>query len=115
MPLNTNGTATTTHTSSTVMAPRNVQCVLTGIRSWITEQTAIDTPNRSENRASWRFTSATPNRLGIRYTINAPPVMPNSAIEIATNAKWYHIVTLKIRVSPISYISDDNVTTNNPA
>ena len=31
--------------------------------------------------------------------------MPNIAIEIATNAKWYHIVTLKMRVSRISYVS----------
>ena len=40
--------------------------------------------------------------------------MPNSATEMATKAKWYHIVTLKIRVSAISYISVDSVTMNKP-
>ena len=34
--------------------------------------------------------------------MSAPTVIPNIAIEIATKAKWYHIVTLKIRVSRIS-------------
>ena len=41
--------------------------------------------------------------------------MPNMATEMATKAKWYHIVTLKIRVSTISYISVVSVTTNRPA
>lgn len=34
----------------------------------------------------------------------APIVVPNIAIEIARNAKWYQVVTLKIRVSNNSYI-----------
>ena len=34
--------------------------------------------------------------------MSAPTVIPNIAIEIATKAEWYHIVTLKIRVSRIS-------------
>ena len=46
----------------------------------------------------------------------APPtVMPNMAMEMATKAKWYHMVTLKIRVSRISSISVDNVTRKRPA
>ena len=45
------------------------------------------------------------NDCGRRWTISAPSVMPNSATEMATKAKWYHIATLKIRVSTISYIS----------
>jgi hypothetical protein len=36
-------------------------------------------------------------------------------MDMATNAKWYHIVTLKIRVSRISYISVDKATRNKPA
>ena len=40
---------------------------------------------------------------------------PKSATEIATNAKWYHMVTLKIRVSTISYMSVESVIRNNPA
>jgi len=31
----------------------------------------------------------------------APTVIPNMAIEIARKAKWYQMVTLKIRVSRI--------------
>jgi hypothetical protein len=46
--------------------------------------------------------------------MSAPAVIPKSATEIATNAKWYHIVTLKMRVSPISSIRVDNVTRNTP-
>ena len=34
--------------------------------------------------------------------MSAPTVMPNSATEMATKAKWYHMVTLKMRVSAIS-------------
>ena len=33
---------------------------------------------------------------------------------MATKAKWYHIVTLKIRVSAISYISVASVIANRP-
>ncbi len=40
--------------------------------------------------------------------------MPNIAIEIATKAKWYHIVTLKIRVSRISYMSVASATSRRP-
>ena len=41
--------------------------------------------------------------------------MPNSATEMATKAKWYHMVTLKMRVSTSSYISVERVTRNSPA
>jgi hypothetical protein len=34
---------------------------------------------------------------------------------MATKAKWYHIVTLKIRVRTISYANVDSVTTKRPA
>ena len=40
--------------------------------------------------------------------------MPNIATEIATNAKWYHMVTLKIRVRRISYISVERATKASP-
>jgi hypothetical protein len=36
------------------------------------------------------------------------------AIEIAMNAKWYHMVTLKIRVSRISCIRVASVTEKSP-
>ena len=48
------------------------------------------------------------------YTINAPRVIPNIAIDMDINAKWYHIVTLKIRVRRISYIRVESVVRNNP-
>jgi hypothetical protein len=35
-------------------------------------------------------------------------------MEMAMKAKWYHMVTLKMRVSRISSISVDKVTMNNP-
>ena len=40
--------------------------------------------------------------------------MPNIASDSATNAKWYSIVTLKIRVSRISYISVARATKKMP-
>jgi hypothetical protein len=40
--------------------------------------------------------------------------MPNIAMEIARKAKWYHIVTLKIRVSMISSINVESVTAKRP-
>ena len=47
--------------------------------------------------------------------MSAPTVRPKSATEIATKAKWYHMVTLKIRVSTISYISVESVIRKSPA
>ena len=44
----------------------------------------------------------------------APKVMPNKAIEMAKNAKWYHMVALKMRVSRFSNIKIDNVVANKP-
>ncbi len=46
--------------------------------------------------------------------MSAPTVIPNSATEIATNAKWYHIVTLKIRVRAISNMRVESVTRKSP-
>src|ERR1039458_2933757 len=41
--------------------------------------------------------------------------MPNMASEMATKAKWYHMVTLKIRVSRISSIMVASVIKKRPA
>ena len=46
--------------------------------------------------------------------MSAPTVIPNMATEMATNAKWYHMVTLKIRVSAISYIMVASATRTRP-
>ncbi len=71
--------------------------------------------NKTPVRASSSFVRAPVNSEGRRKTMRAPTVMPNMATEIATNAKWYHIVTLKIRVSRISYISVASATRKTPA
>src|SRR5512143_950265 len=47
--------------------------------------------------------------------MGAPTVMPNIATEIATNAKWYHMFTLKTRVSRISNMSVARETRKTPA
>jgi hypothetical protein len=44
----------------------------------------------------------------------APTVIPNSAMDTAMKAKWYHIVTLKMRVRRFSYISVVRVMINRP-
>jgi hypothetical protein len=38
----------------------------------------------------------------------------SAATEIATNAKWYHMVTLKLRVRTISYITVASATKKSP-
>ena len=43
-----------------------------------------------------------------------PTAAPNMATEMAMNAKWYHIVTLKMRVRTISYITVASATKNSP-
>ena len=53
--------------------------------------------------------------MGNRYTNMAPTVIPNMAIDIAINAKWYHMVTLKMRVSRVSYIRVARATMKSPA
>ncbi len=40
--------------------------------------------------------------------------MPKRAIDTATKAKWYHMVTLKIRVRSTSYISVLSVVKKSP-
>ena len=80
----------------------------------MTKASATDTANSSEKRHIWRLTSSSRNHSGRRCTSSAPAVMPNSATEMATKAKWYHMVTLKIRVSAISYISVASVTMKSP-
>jgi hypothetical protein len=104
----------TRHVAATDAIPPTVARAVNGMASWMAKQPATDTANSSEKIHSWRPTVASGNQRGRRCTISAPTVMPNSATEIATNAKWYHIVTLKMRVSPISSISVDNVTRNKP-
>ena len=85
------------------------------MNSWMTIEMPIEIANASEKPQSCARSDASGKCLGSRCTMSAPAVNPKSATEIATNAKWYHIVTLKIRVSTISYINVDNVTRKSPA
>src|SRR5215467_5518763 len=48
-------------------------------------------------------------------TRTAPAASPNMAREIAMNAKWYHIVTLKILVRNSSSCKSDRVVKKSPA
>jgi hypothetical protein len=45
----------------------------------------------------------------------APKAIPNRAMEIAMKAKWYHMLTLKMRVRRISYNIVARVTAKRPA
>ena len=114
MPLNTNGTEMTMQVPTTEAMPGTVTSGVNGISSWMAKQTTTDTPNSSEYLHSWRRTPAAGKRWGRRCTASAPAVIPNSATEMATKAKWYHIVTLKIRVSAISSMSVAAVTQERP-
>jgi hypothetical protein len=113
--VHTNGTEMTTQGTAIEATPAIVVCGTNGTASWTQKATATLTAYASENRHICDLTLSSVNDCGRRCTISAPTVMPNSATEMATNAKWYHIATLKIRVSTISYISVVDVTTNRPA
>ena len=114
-PLSTNGIEMTTQVSRTDQAPARCRWGLNGIESWVTKQSARASANASEKRQRLAPRAASLKRRGRRWTSRAPAVNPNSATEIATKAKWYHIVALKIRVSATSYISVERVTKNRPA
>jgi hypothetical protein len=51
---------------------------------------------------------------GRKYTSSAPAVMPSMATLIAKNPRWYHVMTLKIRVSRISSVRVTSVVMNRP-
>ena len=82
--------------------PSKLREVSTGILKCTSRAATAVMPNTRLQTASRRGRSLFGNHRGNRYTMSAPTVIPNIAIEIATKAKWYHIVTLKIRVSRIS-------------
>src|SRR4051794_14685469 len=110
-----NGIEMITHVSAMEAMLPSVSWGSNRIRSWAEKQTAIATLNSSEAVQRRRRMSTGRNRLGNRWTVSAPAVKPNSDTEMATNAKWYHMVTLKIRVNAISYIRVASVVRNSPA
>ncbi len=85
------------------------------MQRWVRKLHTIAPAKARAASAQWRAVRSGANRRGARKTQLAPAVMPNIATEIATKAKWYHIVTLKIRVRRTSYISVASATRNRPA
>ena len=111
------GTDVTTHVNAREVRPtidRNDASVGTWILKCARKLTTIDAPNNKELRVRWYSVRSWAKKLGNRYTIMAPTVIPNRATDTATNAKWYHRDTLKMRVRRISYIKVANVTMNRP-
>ncbi len=90
-------------------------CTRNGTLSCVRKLSAVRIANAIEDAASCTLTASLRKTCGSRNTISAPTVIPNMAMEIATNAKWYHMVTLKILVSRISYMIIDAATRNRPA
>ena len=85
-----------------------------GIWSWITKLTTMERLKSNDACASRSLVRSSGNNRGAKCTVMAPTVSPNSAMDTAIKAKWYHIVTLNIRVSRISYISVLSVVRNSP-
>src|SRR5467141_122423 len=73
---------------------------------------AMEMANRSAHCPIARNSVASGQRPGRRNTSSAPTVMPNMAIEIAMNAKWYHMVSENTRVSSTSNITVASATRN---
>src|SRR2546430_2177116 len=72
----------------------------------------MEMANRSAHCPIARNSVASGQRPGRRNTSSAPTVMPNMAIEIAMNAKWYHIVSENTRVNSTSNITVASATRN---
>ena len=106
----------TTQVTTIDHALATFSCGSNGIASCVTKQIAsVDGEQRGEDARAGRLRRDRGTSAEGGGRASAPTVRPKSATEIATNAKWYHMVTLKIRVSTISYISVERVTRNRPA
>ena len=115
MPLQTKGTETIANVRATEPIPAKESFGMNG--TWRCTRKATTTVSaKSSALSARRSLDFEGSKLrGNRKTSSAPTVIPNMAIEMAMNAKWYHMVTLKIRVSRISNISVDRVTRKRPA
>ena len=89
--------------------------VRTGIMRCRTRLATVVSANTSALWASCWCTRSGRKRSGSRYTRIAPTVIPSMEIEMARKAKWYQMVTLKMRVSRIWYASVARVTRKSPA
>src|SRR5262245_61073846 len=114
MPLNTNGIVMTASVSRMDSRPVGVSVGLKGMARWATNVAGTLTAKSSATTARRRGNLAASRLGGHVCTRTAPAVIPRSAAATARNAKWYHIVTLKILVSRISYISVAAAIANTP-
>ena len=69
---------------------------------------------KAKSKARFRSV-ACGSRLFISSMKMAPAASPNIASDIAMKAKWYHIVTLKMRVRKSSNCRSDSVVRKSPA
>src|SRR5262249_26327225 len=107
IPAKTNGIAISVNASAVSAISRSG---LTGIRNCKMKQTTLVKANANADRS--RETNG--SRFFMTSTSTAPAARPNIAREMAMKAKWYHIVTLKMRVRNNSSWSNDNVVRNRP-
>src|SRR5262245_19965063 len=92
-----------------------VGSVENGIRIIGTRQAGSAIANSSEAKAMWRrVRSGAKKRRPVSIRI-APTVSPNIATEMAMKAKWYQVMTLKMRVRTISWSSVAIATQKSPA
>src|SRR5262249_11254238 len=115
MPPNTNGIETRPSVARTEARPERVRVGATGMARCRRKVSGIPAAKASALIASQPAVAAGPKVAGRDWTTSAPAVMPRSAAATARKAKWYHIVTLKIRVRRISYIRVAADTANTPA
>ncbi len=114
IPLAMNGTAITAYVNTMAYSATTEGWMRNGTLSSVRKLSSMTTGKASDADAS-RVCSRSPAKSsGRMYTSSAPTVIPNRATESATNAKWYSIVTLKMRVRRISYISVASATRNSP-
>src|SRR5437867_10156908 len=114
MPLKTKGTERTEYMSTMAGSAASDASGLAGVARYARKLRTIETEKSAAVLPRWSSTPPRAKRPGDRKTRRAPTVMPNMAIEIAMKAKWYHMVTLKMRVSRISYITVASAVANRP-
>jgi hypothetical protein len=109
-----NGMETNRNVRATDNKPRPAR--LKEVGTQISHRNANPTlnPSRVALQAIWHLALLGSLNRPSRYTCSAPAVIPNIAMEIAMKAKWYHMVTLKIRVKRISNIRVARVMRNRP-
>ncbi len=73
--------------------------------SWTSSEPAIESANAEVSRVRSPGSVAAVWRSRRRWIHTAPAVMPNIAALMTKNARWYHIITERSRVSITCSIS----------